>query len=108
MKSIPLDEQETTVNFCRTEQIMKVYTCDGTMITKLDKIAARCPDEVSVTEPDEYGRLYTLPKSFFSIRPPRKLSDEQRERLRTNSRMYGFGRTASQSDAKNQTTDCPR
>ena len=35
--SIPVNEQETTVSFCRSDNYAVIYTSDSTVMTKLDK-----------------------------------------------------------------------
>ncbi len=81
MKFVPTDEQETTINISRNSDTALIYTCDSTMITKLDKLVKKDPVHVSVSEPDEYGKKYTLPKSYVKFHTPRILTDEQIEAM---------------------------
>lgn len=41
--SIPLDEQETTINFSRDSKEVSIWTNDRTMMTKLDKMVEKSP-----------------------------------------------------------------
>lgn len=49
------DEQETTVNFSRGDEVVEVYTSDSTMITKLNKIVEA--DNIDVLTTDDNGRI---------------------------------------------------
>ena len=86
MKYIPLDEQETTINIFRTEDMCEIYTCDSTMITKLDKLVERDPEHVTITKQDEYGRKYTMPKGYVKFRVPMVLSEERKQALAEQAR----------------------
>ena len=39
-----LEEQETTINFSRTQDAVDVWTSDKTVMTKLDKLCNSAPD----------------------------------------------------------------
>ena len=49
------DEQETTVNFCRGDEMVEVYTSDTTMITKLSKIVS--DNDIDVLTTDGNNRI---------------------------------------------------
>ena len=72
--SIILQEQETVVNFGRTDDYAIVYTSDSTQMTKLDKKVKENPNVWSVIEEikDRYGNLvakkYKVPKKLISFR----------------------------------------
>ena len=44
MINITLEEQETTINFSRTQDAASVWTSDKTVMTKLDKLCNSAPD----------------------------------------------------------------
>lgn len=44
MINITLEEQETTINFSRTQDAASVWTSDKTVMTKLDKLCISAPD----------------------------------------------------------------
>ena len=44
MINITLEEQETTINFSRTQDAVDVWTSDKTVMTKLDKLCNSAPD----------------------------------------------------------------
>ena len=75
-------EQETIVNYNAGEQTATLYTRDKVVMRKLDTLVADFPDTYKLIEQDEVSKTYSFPKSFVSYRKPRKLSDEQREKVR--------------------------
>lgn len=87
MNHISIDEQETVIEYYRTDDRLDIYTSDQTMITKLKKLIAKS-DEYEVV--DEYksddGRTLTIevkaPKEVLNLRSRSKvtlkLTDEQR------------------------------
>ena len=72
--SIILQEQETVVNFGRTDDYAIIYTSDSTQMTKLDKKVKENSDVWSVVEEikDRQGNLvgkkYKAPKKLISFR----------------------------------------
>ena len=86
-KHIPIFEQETTVNILRSEEMMEIYTCDSTMITKLDKLVSSNCGYI-LKKQDSYGKCYLAPKKLITFRKPHKLSSTERlkraERARDN------------------------
>lgn len=97
--SIPLDEQETTITFRRTDKDADIWTNDRTMITKLDKLCEKSPDNYKCIDINRYimddgdvivDKKYCISDktliSFRSAKIHRELTDEQKremaERLR--------------------------
>ena len=90
---ISLEEQETVVNFYRTDRRMSIYTSDQTMITKLMKLLKKSEQNgeagyMLVREEKMNGRVVAIevsaPKHLLSLRTPKKkreLSDEERQAL---------------------------
>ena len=58
--SIPASEQETVVNFSRTDSFASISTSDTTMKTKLDKLCENNPDFYSVISDDGYYKTYRV------------------------------------------------
>ena len=85
--NISTTEQETTVNFSRTEKKAKVWTSDKLMMTKLDKLVQKDPENWSVEvqkdrDGDIVAKVYTAEKKkLISFRTDRKLSEEQRKKM---------------------------
>ena len=67
----PVEEQETVIQFDRTETTINIYTCDKMMITKLDKLYPRAKEDVS----DRKIRAvtYEIPKRLLSFRNDPKI-----------------------------------
>ena len=90
--SCPLDEQETTISFGRTDELADVWTNDRTMITKLDKLCESAPEYYKCIEVGKamndggiMNKRYKIDKSMLSFRSKKSkpnLTEEQRERLR--------------------------
>jgi len=84
---IPVNEQETVINFWRDSNIASVYTSDSTMITKLMKRVKSNPDEWIIKEEHKargevVAYTYECPKKYISFRTKSKvMSDEQKQNL---------------------------
>lgn len=90
--SVPMDEQETVIQFDRNGTVCHVYTTDSTMMTKLDKIHKRVRQDYINGKP--IAAYYEFDKKLLSFRskiPKRTLTDEQKkaasERLRKGRKM---------------------
>lgn len=73
-------EQETIFNYNQEEKTASCYTHDPALIRKLDKLAENDEAIIVIREGDGW-KEYNLPKKYLKVRPPRKLSDEQREEM---------------------------
>ena len=83
-----LEEQETTINFSRTQDAVDVWTSDKTVMTKLDKLCNSAPDfykliaehraqdDVGAITSKEYRISDKRMLSFRSMK--RNLTEEQR------------------------------
>lgn len=80
-----LEEQETTINYDRSDDMARIYTADPMMMRKLDKIAAENA-ALAMKSQDEIGRWYECPKSWIKVQKPRQVSQETRDRLAEYSR----------------------
>lgn len=88
---IGTDEQETVINFGRTDDRVILYTSDRTWMTKLDNFVRKNPKDFRVIEENEVSKRYEFPKSLLSIRTKkREMTEEQREMLseRMSARKY--------------------
>lgn len=83
--NVPAIEQETTVNFGRAEQVARIWTSDTTVMTKLDKLVKRDPDNWSCNlqkdkDGDVIAKEYVVQKKkLISFRAEIKLTEEQKE-----------------------------
>lgn len=78
-------EQETIFNYNQEEKTASCYTCDAALIRKLDRLCEN-GEAITVTREGDGWKEYTFPKSWLKVRPPRKLSDEQRQELSNRMR----------------------
>ena len=88
-------EQETIIRFSAAEDTAELYTADPVWIRKMDKLAARNPEQFKPGRMEKcqgkvIAKRYTFPKRFISIRTKDKVStitEEQRqaaaERMKT-------------------------
>jgi hypothetical protein len=89
---VPMDEQETVIQFDRNGTVCHVYTTDSTVMTKLDKIHKRVKQDYVNGKP--IAAYYEFDKKLLSFRskiPKRTLTDEQKkaasERLKKGRKM---------------------
>lgn len=81
--NLKLEEQETIIRWMRDETIASIYTCDPTVMTKLDKKVAAHPDAYKLVKQDEYGKWYECPKDRIGFKNPiAPISDERRESMK--------------------------
>lgn len=89
--SIPVQEQETTISFTRTEDTVRIWTNDTTVMTKLDKLADDPDSPWTCTktghlrnDPDSVAdKEYEGPKSLLGFRRAhREMTEEQKEAAR--------------------------
>lgn len=84
-------EQETIINYNQEEKTATIYTCDRSLISKLNKLSKK-DSTIIETNRDEYSRTYILPKKYISVKIPRQLSEEQRQKLAERAKL-NFGGT---------------
>ncbi len=91
LKGIPVDEQETVVQFDRSGEYMTIYTTDSTVITKLEKCVEGGEYEVieehKLANGRVVGKTYKAKKKMLSFRSKvvkRELTEEQRQIIREN------------------------
>ena len=75
-------EKETSININDLDHAAEMYTCQSKMIRKLDKLCNKYPDDFKCIDQDEYSKTYRFDKKYVSIRAPRVISDEHKEKLR--------------------------
>lgn len=77
---VNLEEQETVINFSRTEDKAMLYTSDRTWMTKMDKLVKSNPKMFKVVEENEISKRYEFPKSLLTVRKGYvNLTEEQRK-----------------------------
>lgn len=92
--NVPVNEQETVINFTRDSDKATVYISDSTMLTKLHKLMKKNPEEWRLVHQDTVNgeivsETFECPKKLISLRAStssRVMTEEQRqaaaERLR--------------------------
>lgn len=82
---IPVNEQETVINFTRDSNEARIYTSDTTVLTKLHKLVSRNTKDWTLVSQDMDGRdheviaeTYSCPKRLISFRA------EVKTRIMTN------------------------
>lgn len=70
---------ETIINFNAEEKTANCFTLDKTVKRKWEKLIEERPEEVKVIKRNEDLLEIEVPKKWVKVRPPRKMSDEQRE-----------------------------
>ena len=94
---VPVNEQETTIQFDRVGDKANIFTSDSTVMTKLDKLVENsdiweCSGEVKDMNGDLFGKEYRCPKNMISFRSkkstPPKLTEEQKRKSIEALRLY--------------------
>lgn len=91
------DYHETALNYLVEDEHMTFCTCEKKWINRINKLKEEHPDDVDITDYPESNHGYMvvhLPKSWFTIRVPRKLdlTDEQREAMAEHMRQVNQNR----------------
>ena len=85
---VSADEQETTINFSRTDKEAEVYTSDNTVLTKIKNIFSSddCEWKLKNVVKDKKGNVvsvfFSVPKKLISLRAKTvksSLTDEQKQ-----------------------------
>jgi hypothetical protein len=78
-------EKETYINFNDEEDFAVVCTYNNAWLRSMDSLASEKSEVEVMRRTEDYGE-YRVPKKWVKVRPPRKMSDEQKqaaaERLR--------------------------
>lgn len=94
-------ERETIVTYNNAEDEANVYTLNFSMRRKVLQLAEEHPDDVKILNLSEDMVEATFPKSWVKIRPPRKLSDEQRKAMAERGRsLYEHALAAKAAKAE--------
>ena len=75
------DIKETAVNYIVGEKIATFYTAEKIYIDYIKEWVKEYPNDIKIEYKNKDGSLICqIPKSWVKIKPPRKMSEEQRER----------------------------
>lgn len=94
--TIPVDEQETTINFSRRSEQAEIWTSDTTLMTKLDRMCKEAPEnyqcvKVGRVKGNPVDKEYIIQDktliSFRSRKMNRVLSEERRQEMSDNMKL---------------------
>lgn len=98
-------EKETVINFNNAEQNASCYTLNTHNRQMLLNLAEEYPDDVKIISKRDDMVEVTFPKKWVKIRPPRKLTEEQRvnavERGRALAALAAEKRAAKSNEIDN-------
>lgn len=77
---ISLYEKETIINFNDGEKSASYFTLNDAKKRMLLKLKEERPNEVTIKEMPGGGLEAVFPKDWVKVRPPRIMTDEQREK----------------------------
>lgn len=75
-------EMETTINFNAKDPFATLYSCDKSVIRRMDKMVEEFPDLFTCIKETSISKTYQFPKKYAMPKRPRILSEEQREKMR--------------------------
>lgn len=77
-----LEEQETVINYGRTDDYLTLWTSDPTVMTKLDKLEAWELVKTETSGGQIYAKEYKAPKRLLSFRSKiKELTEEQKKAM---------------------------
>ena len=98
-------EKETVINFNNAEQNASCYTLNTHKRQMLLNLAEEYPDDLTIISKRDDMVEVTFPKKWVKIRPPRKLTEEQRvnavERGRALAALAAEKRAAKSNEIDN-------
>lgn len=79
MSQYSKEEKETYMNTTEADKTATLYSNSRNWIDRMKRLAAEYPDQVTLEREDENGASFIFPKSWMKVRPPRQVSEEQRQ-----------------------------
>ena len=94
---LTLEEQETIISYNGAEQT--VYVCTGYLpdIEYYDKLCVSNPEWITKVKENEYYKHYEISEKRYSnvrLKPPRQMSDEEREKKREHLAQIRASKTS--------------
>lgn len=98
--SIPVNEQETVIQFGRDDKYATICTSDRTMQTKLDNLCISSPENYICTKSDRIFKTYKMTdKKLLSFRQKkRELSEEAKEAASKRFKEMWADRTQNENE----------
>lgn len=101
-------ERETIITYNNAENTANCFTLSLPVRRRLLQLAEEYPDEVHINKQEEDMIDVDIPKRWVKIRPPRRLSDEQKAALAERGRnLYEKYRQSqlAENEASDNTDD---
>lgn len=88
MRSVPLEEQEVTINLYppQTDECADVFSSIPTWTRRMHKLAEKHPDDVTIT-PVSDGIVARVPRKWIRVSPPRQVNMTEEKRQEIVRRM---------------------
>lgn len=93
-------ERETIINFNNAEKTASYYTLNYGKRQMLLELAKEYPNDVKIIAQREDMVEATLPKSWIKVRPPRKMTEEERQKLVERGRALAAKSAAKRAEAQ--------
>lgn len=74
-----MTERETTTNAMADEKTFTFYSSESKWVRRIKQFAEKYPDDVVIMAEDDISITAEISKKYFKIRPPRTMSDEQKQ-----------------------------
>jgi len=81
------EEKETYYNFSDASDICYIYTCNKSLQKKLDAFCKKFPEIYQLTTQDECSKSYTTKKKYVSVRAPKVMTKEHKEKVQKNIKV---------------------
>ena len=96
-------EKETIINYNQEEKEANIYTHDKRLVTKLMNCCEKYPEQFKLIEQDTESKTFIIPKKYVSVRPPKIMSDEQKQKA--GERMRAYRENLSRLELNNNTNE---
>jgi len=85
-----IDDQETIINIDPPQLGKKttVYTTIPSDLKKMWNLHEKYPDDVKIIHDDKYGTEFEVPRKWVTVRRPRTLSEEERQKAAERLAQY--------------------
>lgn len=87
-------EMETVITYNDEEETADIFTVNNAMNKNLEKLFLEYPDQVSKIS---NNRFY-IPKKWVKIRPPKKVSEETRNKMSERAKLMLAKRYANKDE----------
>jgi hypothetical protein len=93
-------EKETIINFNEDEDTATIYSCSQKIWNKCEKVGSKLIDTNLDSDGNIVSKTYATDKKQISLRKPRILSDEHKEKLRKRAKVMRTGSEDSENFPK--------